>query len=182
MATRKPIIEEWPGIWAKFAYNFCVKNAWKVTVSIGDFDDAMAECACIYYECRQRYGATVNSPAHFMKLYKMMLNSYFWYYAYDDSADREHITREEDACANVSTTQPDLPSFLGARLSRASSELKAVLGIMNSAPQEIMEVLHRDTASPRQFFYNVGKYLGFGEEETASVENELRGLIYNQLV
>lgn len=169
---REQLLPEWPGPWAAWAWNYCSRNLWRVNEVLGDMDDAMAECALIWVDCRRRYGASAKSPAHMMALYKRMVTSWFHSYSVVDTQIRKTKTEY------VQVEAADAEAHFAVKLRQASKELTDVIKILMRGHNEIIAVLREDlkTDKPRDFFRAVAKFCGY-ESRTNELEMELRGLL-----
>lgn len=171
---KAPVIADWPSsVFQRWAYNYCLRNAWRVTAVFGEFEDCMGECALVYVECRLRYGATVNSAKQFMCLYKMMVSCYF---ATVSTKDRK---RREIADRLVQEGAYHQEGDLNVTLSEASLELKQVLQIIIAAPNEVLETLRLDVSANniKKFWSNVVCYVGIDQIKADGLAAELRGLL-----
>jgi len=185
MGDRLDILEPWPGPWAAWAANFCRNNLWRVQNVLGDFDDMMSEAALAYLELRLRYGQSVNSPKHFMKLYQMYFSCWIHTLSVKDFHNREalfNIGREEKDFLMKSGFKEragDPTLNLTILLNQGSAELKEVLNIFFNAPNEIMELLRRDASSysPKQFWNRVLTHLSIPQEKSVALQKELIALL-----
>lgn len=171
---RKPIIEDWAGsCYQKWAKGFCARNAWRVVNVLGDYDDCLAKCALDFVICRQRYGGTVNSPQHFMYMYTTWVRAEFHSLSTHDTNNRkmqEGLSTEEIAIKS--------DAEMVAALSTASAELKSVMKIFLNAPQEMMELLRKDTGSrPNQFWNSVLNLCGISPAKSKKLATELQLLL-----
>lgn len=134
VSDKRPIFDPWPGPWALWASRYCSNQSWRVVQSLGGYEDAMAECALLWCECRKRYGATVDNPAWFMRMYQLMVISRF-----NDLATKDRKIRlvEEQAWLMNITVQPEVDVSL--KLEGASTELKEVIGVFLNAPRELYD-------------------------------------------
>lgn len=176
MVQRIPVIQNWPtSVYQKWAYNYCVRNAWRVTNVFGEFEDCMSECALVYVECRLRYGGTVNSEAQFMCLYKMMVSCYFATVSKRDKKKRDSL--EATIIKKLETVYPE--AHLNVMLSEASQELKEVLQIFLAAPQEVLQTLRLESNSHnlKRFWQQVVMYVGINQIKADGLALELRGLL-----
>ena len=142
---RRFLIPEFKGsVYERWSFNFIQRNYWRVSEQIGDQEDCLAQAAYIFVVCRKRYGKTVNSAKHFMYLYQLYLRMEFNTYALKDGHRREGIKQLKDKqVERYAVCEGDI----GLKLSRASKELKEVLGILFDAPNEILQILRQDTKS-----------------------------------
>ena len=169
------LIEDWEGSpYQKWAKNFCYRNYWRVRSALGDYDDCMQKCALDYVVCRQRYGMTCNHPSQFMYLYKIWVVAEFDTLSVKDS----HIRETKSKISKVEpTTESD--AQLMVKLSGASDELKQVLKIFLTSPQEMMDVLRQEASSyhPVKFFRAVLKLAGIPVSRTTVLAEELKELL-----
>lgn len=170
---------QWEGsVYCAWAKNFCYKNQWRVTHSLGDYDDCLAQCRLYYWQTWQFYDGQFTSPKHLMYMFRL----WTWQQFHDLSNMDTKIRKvEADPDPDMKLSDPETYSEgeLAVKLNKASSELKEVLNIMFNAPQEVMDVIRQDSKnfSPKQFFRRVVKYLGFEESKTAKLTKELQELL-----
>jgi hypothetical protein len=159
-SNRKPILEPWPGPWAKWASRYCQQNLWRVSHVLGEREDAMGECAFLYCKCRARYGAVVDNPAWFMRLYQLTVTSHF-----NDLSGRN--TRGqlviERAWKSNFVEAPE--GELAVKIQSASSELKQVLEVLFHAPREMFDGLIGSNAAPKQIFQAIARSRGLGNAD-----------------
>lgn len=180
MTTRKELIAAWPGsVYQKWAYNFCLRNSWRVQYVIGDQEDCMAECALTYVECRQRYGATVNTEAQFCALFKMMVVSTFNTVSTRDFKKRQGrdalLQRKPE---NEELVDPE--ARLATTLMDASDELQGILKVLKTAPQEIMDTLRMEVSdcNPKRLFTYLARLTGITDKaKPDELLQELRVLL-----
>src|ERR1051325_38884 len=147
---RKELITEWPGsTFQKWSAIYCSKNYWRVSATVGDYDDCMSECALQYMLCRKRYGPYVKNAKHFMRLFQAMVISTFNTYSVDDYFSRE-------ALAALPTCEPssEPDAVLLIKLNEASKEVQQVIRLLLDAPKDLLDSL-RDDCRPKQFFNRV---------------------------
>ena len=198
MTERKCLIGEWEGSpYQKYAWNFFSRNLWKVAHLKGDISDLMQEAAVEFILMKRDYGDKVNSPQHFMSLYKLCLHSHLTNMSIKDSRGRATLKKVKDTYTpqeqrdvleerepyydratlqNVvqgPVVRPD--AELNVLLNECSVELKEVLKIFFLSPTEIMETLRKDCSSlsPRQFWNRVLRHLGIPQEKSAGLIKEL---------
>jgi hypothetical protein len=175
---RLPVLEDWPGPWEKWARSYSARHLWRVASVIGnDIEDAIAECALVYVECRLRYGTRVNSPAHFCALYKLCVSSWFNTLSTMDTrlrhANNAQILPEEPI------EEPDEIIDFRMKMENTSSEIRDIVNIFCNTPTEFMEVLRNETSGtrPRDFVYTVLRHLGIDKLRLDPIVNELRSLL-----
>lgn len=160
-------------IFQKWAFNFCMSNAWRVRDRLGDIDDCMAQCALYYIECKNFYQHQVNSQKHFMYMYKLWVRGQF-----DDLAVKD--SRNRDTKSNLASKKEAIESpnaELIVKLGEASSELQDVLKIIFNAPNEMIDTLRGDIRSCKKFFKHVVKSIGLSPDKADSLSNELKDLL-----
>lgn len=198
---RKPIIEGWPGPWKRWAEKYCNANLWRVRSVVGDMDDAMAECAVQFIECRRRYGALVDNPAWLMALYQLCVISRFNDLSVKASKYKDLIILVDDLkvdysednatfwdtpnlgnkhskvkVACVAAFSPhDVGTILCERTKNASDELKTVLGVIFNAPTEVIQGFSEGRTSSKKFFYKIASSLGITDSK--KIANELHNLL-----
>ena len=169
--TRVPILEPWPGPWAKWAMNYTRRNMWRVTTLLGDdLQDGLAECALVYVICSRMYGEKVQTPQHFMRLYQMCVLSHFATLSKKDSRMRQ-VAIEAPAPALV--VAPVAEKAVALR--EASPELQEVVTFVFNAPQEIFETLRHEVS----FFRAVLKKLGIKGHQAQPLLTEFRAVLAN---
>jgi len=142
---------------------------------LGGFEDAMAECALVWCECRKRYGAKVDNPAWFMALYQMMVMSRFTDLANKDTKIR---ATEEAAWLMDISVQPegDVP----LKLQSASKELQQVLNILFNAPREMLEGLVGSSPSTPHIFRAIADFCGISRSNV--LMDELQDVLSSRKV
>lgn len=171
------VIPEWAGSpYQFFAFNFCKKNAWRVSHVVGDVEDCVQECWVLFDDCKRWYGATIKTKAQFMYIFKTAVKWKFDTLSVKDTKLREGQQFFESKHSDISVVSN---ANLAANLSHASSELKQVLNIFMNAPNEVMETLRADAPStcPRQFFKSVMKICGIQESKSIALTKELNELL-----
>jgi hypothetical protein len=175
--NRKPLIPDFENsVFEGYAVNFVQKNFWRVQhLCGGEMEDAVSEAKLVFYACRRLYGARVNSLSHFMSLYKRMLYTWFADWSNEDSNDRQMLER----CEKEPTCSPE--ASLTVLLSEASQELKQVLNIIISAPEDVAKVLRADldgaVGGIDKFFLRAAQFAGVRSEKTPALQNELLHLL-----
>lgn len=171
---RIELIKEWEGSpFQKWAARYIAKNLWRVREAVGDYNDCMAEAALQYIVCRKRYGLTTNSNKHFMYLYKQWFESELNTHSSKDSRNRE-------AALSLSRNEPFVqPEAISIKLNDASSELKQIMKVILSAPQEVMDVLRAEASSccPKQYFNAVLNFCGISKSKSVQLSTELKELL-----
>lgn len=173
---RKRLLEPWPGPWKLWAEKFCRTNAWRVATYLGDYDDAVAECAYIFVECQKKYGDKVESPAHFMRLYQRMVVTWFHDWSNGDTEQREVSKIIIDRGESI-----DLDKLLLHKTRKCSSEVKHVVTLLLNAPAEAVKILAADcrevsdVQSASKFLRNLMQVSGI--KDIDKVQKELHDAI-----
>lgn len=169
------LIQDWDNSPFEFwARNFCNKNQWRVTVMIGDYEDCLSECKLQYVLCRKRYGAVVNSPKHFMRLFQIMVVTTFHTLSLKDFRTREALTK---ATEKKQSELIESDAMLVCKLNSCSDELRQVLDIFFKCPQELFEVLKSESEKPKHVFSKVMEHLGISKDKTIILQTELKQLL-----
>lgn len=181
---RPYMIEEWSksSPWYKWAYNYGQRHLWRVSNVIGnDMADFMSEACLTYVETRNRYGATVNSPQHFMRLYQMSLSCWITDLSHKDSRIKSYLATDIQREDSISFSEPSVApeAELSVLLDKGSNELKEVLNIFFNAPIEIMNVLRDEASScsPKQFWNRVLAHIGIPQDRSKGLIKELNDLL-----
>lgn len=175
---RIPVLEDWPGPWERWARSYSAKHLWRVTNVIGnDIEDAVAECALVYVECRLRYGTKINSPAHFCALYKLCVSSWFNTLSTMDT----HFKIANDAQLLHEEPIEELDELVDFRMKveTANSEIRDIVNIFCNTPAEFMEVLRNETSGmkPRDFVSTILRHLGIERVRINPIMNDLRSFL-----
>lgn len=169
------LVPEWENspfqVWAK---NYSAKNYWRVLDAIGDYQDCLAECALIWIECCRRYGAIVDNDAWMMRMFQICVVTTFDTKSLKDTNNKKLISKLD---TKEPVFVPDVEMILN--LDDASSELKQVLSVFLTAPQEILKVLRTEASSyhPMQFFKAVVGLCGISKTKSPVLAKELQTLL-----
>ena len=164
---RRSILEPWPGPWAKWASVYVTRQGWRVTETLGGYEDAMAECALMWCKCRRCYGATVDNPAWFMRMYQMTVISQFT----DLSNKNTHQIMAKDVAAVVMLDHHNLhEAELSLRLRGVSSELQQVLDVLFNAPKEILDEIINPSWPMKRIFRAIADHCGIQKSNALMVE------------
>jgi hypothetical protein len=169
------IIPEWKGsVYEKWAFNYCLRNQWRVHHVIGDMEDLMSQCVVNYLECKQRYGGTINTASQFMALFKLSVACDF-----NTRSVRDFRARK---CATLLLEKKDSQIIyseaeLNTALNESSLELREMMRIFLSAPQEVLDVIRADADKSKQYFNSVAKYCGISISKAKELAVELRTLL-----
>jgi hypothetical protein len=172
LRRRKPVRREPPWFnpkwndvhsYRRWAEHFVEKNHWRVTHLFPEKEDALQECAAIFFHChRKYYGPRVDNAAWFMSLYKRAVINKFNKYAIADQNKYRAIIDDNTTVSAIEsgfhgweeheyydpdhhTIEPwEEPSahFIVA-LNDMPSEVKLVLNRLLEAPNELRTWLFR---------------------------------------
>jgi hypothetical protein len=159
----------------KFAFNFCLANAWRVRDKLGDFDDCMAQCRLYFVEVQKFYEGKLNSPQHLMWAYRLWVTGQFHDLSKKDYKNRCTKMKLQRKGEISIKSEAEMVVILG----EASSELKEVLRIFFNAPKEVMETISKDakTAHSGKFFRHVVSFCGLAPERADDLAKELKDLL-----
>jgi hypothetical protein len=164
---RPLLLESWPGIWEKWARNYCRQNFWRVQHSLGSMEDAMAECALLFVDCQRRYGRTVNAAPQFMHLYQMMVKSRF-----NKLSNKDTGARTLEQSCELTEMVPERLT-IDVQRHEATSELREVLQILHDAPSETLETIFGDATV---LFKKFSVFLGI--DKSKRLADELKVLLH----
>lgn len=150
---------KWAGTFEAFTKNEVRKNLWRFKYLNQEFEDILSEAYYKFLKCKKDY-PIVDTPQHFMALYKTALHRRFYdlamestyykdtvrvedMYSTDDSDERVHILDKE-------YSEP-FGSDLGLLLRKAPQEIKDVLRVVFEAPAEMITMFKK----PRKQYSNV---------------------------
>ena len=171
----------------QFAKNYAYRNLWRVKHLFSEYEDFFSELTVLFCECVHRYGDAVETPQHFMALYKRMVVTRVinmtkkaddaFDYCLDLNLDIS-IENEEGAsimpCAEGNET-------LSILITQGSNELRSVLSIILDTPADMREALQVETRGGLQglnrFFARAASLAGFGPHKAMSLQSELFGLL-----
>lgn len=172
MSERKQLLEEWPGPWMLWARKFCRKNLWRIEKNVGTSEDALAECALIYCQCRKRYGGVVANGRHFMRLYQLSVITAF--HDHSNKATKRVILQDEVDMWKPRTIVSE--GMVVVKLRGASPELQQVVSVLTSAPPDVLRGILGDARlTPDKMLARVGTYCGF--QHTAGLAKELYAVL-----
>lgn len=137
---KEPIyFPEFPGPIEGYVKNFLKSNFWRVEASM-EYQDALQEAILVFLKLHAKYGA-VDTPQHFMALYKTSLHNHFtdlsridsrWrdlaVEAPEDSEDGESLSDRIGEVENAGT--------LRILIRQAPAEIKTILALLIKAPTE----------------------------------------------
>jgi hypothetical protein len=126
---------EWVGPIEGYVVNFLTANHWKVARTVPR-EDAMQEAYCVFLRCKRKYGP-LDTPQHFMALFKTAWYRHFLGLAKADTADRVTVPYDVEAGhERVGSTDND--GALAIMVRQAPAEVRAVLSLFFDAPQELL--------------------------------------------
>lgn len=136
-------LPEFSGPIEGWTVNFMKKNYWRVERT-QTRDDVLQEARLVFLRCKQRY-AEVETPQHFMALYKRAWANEFTDLANADTASRVLVQpqtyRTESGEQLVEQSgDTDNDGTLSVMLRQAPAEVTMVLNLFLSAPQEILDL------------------------------------------
>lgn len=127
----------WHGLYENWSKKWVNKNYWRVATTIGTKEDAVQQCAEVFFRCRNKYGLAPIEPSHFMALYKVAVMREWGRLSLKDASVREHIKLAEIEPSGVDYNA----GALSAAYATASWELKHVMEIIVEAPAEVLKVM-----------------------------------------
>lgn len=131
-----------------YVHNQLKRHFWRVSKTLA-YDDVMQEARLVFVECRARY-CPIDTPQHFMSLFKTAWYRRFTDLAYTSSRKTDHEVPDfriydegEGVDTFISTAQGETGNAgpVLVALHRAPAEVKAVLSLMLNAPQEMVEAV-----------------------------------------
>jgi len=123
--------------------NFLTKHYWRVERSM-DRDDAMQEAREVFLRISNHYAGKIETPQHFMSLFKTSWTNHFTDLANADTLRRCEISLtpgpEDDGDVRDLPGVSDNDGALATLLRQAPDEVKMVLNLFLNAPQEILDM------------------------------------------
>ena len=137
-------------VWSKeiegYTCNFMKKNFWRVQAHM-EYTDAMQEAKLLFLKLKHKYGS-MDTPQHFMAIYKVSLVNEFNEIAIRDGKYRNEVSDSQildtedfnyaDIMMNV-TGDTDNEGMLRIMVQQAPSEVKQVLKLFVDTPIEVLE-------------------------------------------
>jgi hypothetical protein len=171
----------------QFAKNYAHRNLWRVKHLFSEYEDYFSELTVLFCECVHRYGEAVETPQHFMALYKRMVVTRTINMtqkaadAIDFCIDLPldiNIENEEEASVMPCEAGNEELTIL---ITQGSQELRSVLSIILDTPAEMTEALKDESKGGIQglnrFFAKAAKLAGFGPHKAMSLQGELFSLL-----
>lgn len=123
--------------------NYSRKIHWRIQRTV-PWEDMMQEAALVFLKCRGAY-PDLDTPQHFMALFKTAWTRRFCDLAAADTADRVLVSEnrtsmDDEEYTPDSVGELDTDGELAVKLRQAPSEVLSVLHLFLSAPQELLDV------------------------------------------
>jgi DNA-directed RNA polymerase specialized sigma24 family protein len=132
---------QWGNPFEGWARNFVRRNSWRVTRSIGEYEDCLQECALVFARCRNKYRGKVKDPAHFMALFQRAVRNQFHIRAVEDYRFRLSLEKQR----SLPAIQEEDPNASIVDIWESSSEeLQRFLKTLADSPAELLELLLPD--------------------------------------
>jgi hypothetical protein len=137
------VLVQWEGPFEGWAHKFVAKNFWRIEPLMA-YEDALQECALLFFHIRNHYRDKVDNPAWLMSLYKTSVNNYFKGTSLKATAKRLHEIAVEDLAALGDAIQYDVQQ-LTAKEARMSAgvyqELETALEMPGATAEKLLEKL-----------------------------------------
>lgn len=160
---------EWEGKIEGYSKNQISKNLWKFVMLGYEYDDLLHEAVLVFCYCRDKY--IVETPQHFMSLFKTALHNRFYDFAQSSSVEKSHqIVQELDF--NLLGGSVKEESTFRVLLKSAPQEVKQVLSLVLNAPTEVLEGIGFRNKGSRGFTANrkLCGLLGYNPDEVNLVQ------------
>ncbi len=123
--------------------NHLKTNYWRVAKTM-QRDDVLQEAYLVFMRCAAKY-PIMDTPQHFMALFKTAWINQFTDFANKDTASRvvtemPRIRVDDDLVEYEPAGEADNDGYLSVLLSEAPKEVLMVMNLFLSAPQEIVEL------------------------------------------
>ena len=147
-STKRKYLPRFEGPIEGYVKNYLAKHYWKVASSM-EHDDCMQEAFLVFLRCAEKYGV-MDSPQHFMALFKTAWIRHYTDMAYKDSAAREvlsyghQVESEEDGVHDLLDLVPgdlDTDGYLSRLLAAAPHDVATVLSFFLSAPPQLIQAV-----------------------------------------
>jgi hypothetical protein len=133
-------LPQWTGSIEGYAKNYCVKNLWKFLPIGYDLEDLMQESYVVFLKCQLRYKA-VDTPQHFMSLFKTALHNYMFDLSKPFFAESQHLVRSTEDFDLISFSSVEEEATLMLMVAQAPIEVKQVLNLLFKAPEELLDLI-----------------------------------------
>lgn len=142
-------IPKFEGAIEGYVVNFLRTNFWRVQGSM-EFQDCMQEAHLVFLRLADRYGV-LDTPQHFMGLYKRAWYNHFTDLSHIDTKFRVEVsesqlaTEEDGGMAYVSLVESiigetDCAGYITIMLQQAPADVRTVLSFFVVAPQELVDL------------------------------------------
>lgn len=163
----------WEGVFESFAKSWTHKHFWRVREYFcNDREDALQECAWLFWRCVRHYESYVDEQKWMMALYKRTLWTHWHTLASGSTCHRELPAALAD--------QPEALVFnagpLQSALTSCSAELKQFLSVMADAPAEFLQLLFRDDSDLSKLNLRARRLLGISNP-AVDIVSELRQVL-----
>lgn len=129
----------WSGVFEGWAKKWVRNHFWRVAKHFQDQEDALQECAFLFYWARRKYAGRYDSPQHFMALYKTIVYREWIAFAADD----RRLRVAEDYPEELMVTH-ELPlGEMAVAFHQQSKELQLVLSVISEAPSDVLKILFK---------------------------------------
>ena len=136
-------IPEFEGPIKGWAINFSKKHYWRVERTI-PWEDLGQEMYIVFLRLKRKY-PDLETPQHFMALFKTAWTNQFHTFAHEDTHQRFLVPElvETDESWGVPEPMGDLnhDGELGVKLRQAPREITMVLNLILNAPTEMLEIV-----------------------------------------
>lgn len=136
-------IPEWKGPIEGYVVNCYTKKGWR-TAALMERNDFMQEAYLVFLRLNHKY-PRLDTPQHFMALFKTSWHRHYTDLSYADSSLRtmplqSQLTRDDED-ANTLEAVGDLENsgILATMIRQAPSEIKQVLALFLHAPSELLD-------------------------------------------
>ncbi len=137
-------VPEFKGPIEGWVTNHLKKNAWRA-LSRMEYEDLMQEANLVFLKLKRKY-PDIETPQHFMALYKTAWTNQFTDFTYLDTKHRVVIT-DSDLGSEESSFVGALPGDLShdgmlmTAIRQAPAEVQSVVSIFLNAPAELLELV-----------------------------------------
>lgn len=122
--------------------NYNTKNFWKVARSM-EWDDLLQDGYLVFMRCSNKY-PILDTPQHFMSLFKRAWTNHFTDLAKRDSLQRlevaDHVELEGDEVVREPLGELDHAGDLVLMIQQAPREIQMVINLFINAPAEVVAV------------------------------------------
>lgn len=130
---RTPPNFQWDGVFENYARAFIARNFWRVRFLFGSEDDALQECAIIFWRCNNLYRGKVTEAKHFMALFKRALANDWNVFARRDARIREFQIVEDEESLEV--------RIMRAATVKGNDEIARVVNVLLHMPASILSLV-----------------------------------------